>query len=102
VVDAAAMEEFQRQWATYQKLVDTATTGRYCILDKKTPAGEPDRGWQLYQESWETSCALLQEDRRRMHRVGHQASILGTVHRVRRMLALPTAWHHLKPSTRSV
>jgi len=40
VVDAAAMEEFQRQWATYQKLVDTATTGTAFWIGKLRP-GKP-------------------------------------------------------------
>jgi hypothetical protein len=53
-----------------RSLVDTATTRDAFWIGKLRP-GEPDRGWQLAQESWETSRALLHEDRRRARITSH-------------------------------
>jgi len=40
VVDAAALEQFQRQWATYQKLVDSELEGMLSAAAAQDPQPE--------------------------------------------------------------
>lgn len=65
-----------RSWSIPLRPVGTA------FWIRKLRPGNPTGAGNFIRRVGKTSCALLQEDRRRMHRVGHQASILGTVHRL--------------------